>query len=157
MHTERPHFFFKIVFAIYLCLLIYIVFFTPNRVEGDYTFVHPVLLPLVDIIKKMIRGPWKSTPNEYWSGFYGNVFGNILIFIPFGFFLKIFLQKASNKRIILISALTSAAIELLQLIFRVGVCDINDVILNVSGTCAGLLIYIQLAKRSKWLCLASGL
>ncbi len=151
MHIERNNVIIKLLFLGYLCLLFYIVFFTPNRVEGDYTFVHPVLVPLVDMAEKFVKGPWKKSPEGFWSGFYGNFFGNILIFIPFGFFLKIFIPKAGNKKIILFGALASAAIEIIQLLCSIGVCDINDVILNSTGTWVGIVLYVQLIRRRKWL------
>lgn len=72
---------------------------------------------------------------------------NILLFIPFGFGLP-FITNIRLKKIILIGALFSILIELLQLItgiftkitFRIA--DINDVIFNVVGTALGYILFI---------------
>lgn len=126
------------VFVIYVALLLYFVFFseflgrTVIPDEMRYNFV-----PFKEI-SRFIRYAVQV-------GFYSvclNLIGNILVFIPFGIFIGIF-QK-DNKRIwkgILWSFNFSLAIELVQLISRVGICDIDDVILNTIGGAAGIVIY----------------
>lgn len=63
-----------------------------------------------------------------------NLFGNLIMFMPMGFFVPYFIPKA--KKIlyflgIMLSMLVS--IELLQLLTTRGICDIDDIILNLSG------------------------
>lgn len=77
-----------------------------------------------------------------------NVFGNIVMFIPFGFFLgkQITMKKSKNtkKTTILSVCMVSVSIELMQLMF--GRCaDIDDVIYNTLGGALGywFLVYNQ--------------
>lgn len=70
-----------------------------------------------------------------------NLFGNVLAFIPFGFFLPIVFKRVSNiKNIMLYGILFSLFIEILQLTTRLGSFDIDDIILNTIGTVLGFYI-----------------
>lgn len=69
-----------------------------------------------------------------------NILGNILLFIPLGFYLKAFIKDFKANIIMIISI--PIAIELTQYIFRVGSADIDDFILNVLGELIGLLILL---------------
>ncbi len=63
-----------------------------------------------------------------------NLFGNFLLLFPFGFFLPYafkFCRKFWNYFII--ASVVSIFIELLQLLFLTGSCDIDDFLLNVLG------------------------
>ena len=66
-----------------------------------------------------------------------NVFGNILIFIPFGYIMKNILK--SQLLILLISLITLVLIEFIQYILLVGVFDIVDIILNFIGILIGFV------------------
>ena len=66
--------------------------------------------------------------------------GNILLFIPLGFFLKYFIGK-KNGIVLMYTIIISVCIELTQLIFHSGVCDIDDVLLNSAGAFVGILFF----------------
>ncbi len=67
------------------------------------------------------------------------MFLNILLFVPMGFFLTMH-TKAKLIRIILYGALISLAIEILQPWITIGrVCDITDLFTNAAGTCIGAI------------------
>ena len=69
-----------------------------------------------------------------------NVFGNILIFIPFGVFISSYINSKKVYPVFFITLLTSTVVELVQL--RIGRSfDIDDIILNVLGTIIGYFIY----------------
>jgi len=71
-----------------------------------------------------------------------NLLGNILAFVPFGFFAQVvFNKKPSLLKFILIMISTSLFIEVIQLIFLVGSCDIDDIILNVLGAVFSYLLF----------------
>ena len=62
-----------------------------------------------------------------------NIFGNLLIFVPLEYFI---IELFNVKKIIpnfLISVGSILLIEILQYIFRVGIFDIDDIILDVFG------------------------
>ena len=73
--------------------------------------------------------------------FFYNVIGNILIFIPFGYFISRYIKAKKITPIFIISLVTSLTVELVQL--QIGrAFDIDDIILNVTGALTGFLIYI---------------
>lgn len=74
-----------------------------------------------------------------------NVFGNILIFIPFGLFISSYLKSKKVFPVLFISIITSTFAELVQL--KIGRSfDIDDIILNVVGSIIGYLLYLALKK-----------
>jgi glycopeptide antibiotics resistance protein len=76
---------------------------------------------------------------------------NILLMMPFGFGLP-FIANVRFKQVVVIGALFSVVIELLQLItglmahmtFRIA--DINDVIFNTLGVAIGYVLFIGFAQ-----------
>lgn len=75
-----------------------------------------------------------------------NIFGNIVVFIPFGLFLQVIKKRKTFRKSLLIVIITSMAIELMQFISGLGASDIDDVLLNSCGGIIGILIY-QLFKK----------
>ena len=66
------------------------------------------------------------------------IFHNILAFIPFGIFLGWLNKQAMSLRnVLIIGAVLSCGIELCQLIFRCGLCELDDVLDNTIGTAIG--------------------
>ncbi len=76
-----------------------------------------------------------------------DVSGNIVMFVPFGFFVPL-LWRVSGKTTAAVGFFVSLSIELMQL-FLPRWSDIDDLILNTSGTLLGLLLYQILNKRFK--------
>lgn len=82
-----------------------------------------------------------------WHDF-SNLVGNIVAFIPFGIFL-VLLSK--NNKLSFIGGLTlslslSLCLECLQVVFSLGIFDVDDLILNTSG---GLLGYVSIKLYGK--------
>lgn len=72
---------------------------------------------------------------------FGNVVGNIVIFIPLGTYLSLF---KNNKRVItnlLFVFILSLFIEIIQGFLGIGASDIDDIILNCLGGLVGILGY----------------
>jgi glycopeptide antibiotics resistance protein len=72
---------------------------------------------------------------------FGNVVGNIVIFIPLGTYLSLF---KNNKRVItnlLFIFIASLFIEIIQGLLGIGASDIDDIILNCLGGLVGILGY----------------
>lgn len=77
---------------------------------------------------------------QYWMDIYINVLGNIVLFIPFGFLGWVF-PKLSNVKTLLIHFLSAIIIvESLQYFTRLGVFDIDDIILNSIGVLIGFYL-----------------
>ncbi|MFJ5624812.1 VanZ family protein [Peribacillus loiseleuriae] len=71
-----------------------------------------------------------------------NLTGNIIGFVPFGFILPLLSSKFhSIKEVTVATFSLSLTFELLQLIFRFGSFDIDDLILNTLG---GMIGYIPI-------------
>lgn len=62
---------------------------------------------------------------------------NVVLFVPVGFLLVSGFRKMTWQRALVIGALLSFSIELLQLILRRGLCETDDVIHNVIGCAIG--------------------
>jgi len=72
--------------------------------------------------------------------FYKNVLGNVLLFIPFGYFVSDILNNRKVLVSILITFITSFSIEVIQMYIGRSF-DIDDIILNLCGGVIGYLIY----------------
>lgn len=66
---------------------------------------------------------------------------NILLYIPFGYLMHYAFPRMKRRVIIVCGFLLSAATECTQLIGRLGVCEVDDVISNTLGTVIGVLLY----------------
>ena len=71
-----------------------------------------------------------------------NIWGNIIAFMPFGSFLPIYSKRCRNVWMtVLYSFELSLLVELLQLVFKVGSFDVDDLLLNTIGGLLGYLVY----------------
>ncbi len=98
------------------------------------------------ILKTIIgRSPHSSYPlflGLFWElrhGFWKDIILNILLFIPFGFLV------GSRKGIIL-GLLLSVSIEVVQYVFLLGYCELDDILHNFIGTLLGVEIN-KIVKR----------
>jgi glycopeptide antibiotics resistance protein len=88
---------------------------------------------------------------------FGNVVGNIVIFIPLGTYLSLF---KNNKRVItnlLFIFIVSLFIEIIQGLLGIGASDIDDIILNCLGGLVGILGYkflLFILRDEKKVCVA---
>lgn len=138
----------KLLFIIYMCVLVYVVFFAEamGRTPQD-GYVYN-LTPLKEI-KRFMKYIWDN--DALGSVARLNIFGNIIAFIPFG----IYLPYTSESKLGFISTFLytfslSLTIELVQLITKVGSCDVDDIILNTLGGVIGYIlwyIYTKLRKK----------
>jgi glycopeptide antibiotics resistance protein len=71
---------------------------------------------------------------------------NIVLFVPIGLILGGLPIKISWHKVALIGCGLSVLIELLQLVFKRGICEIDDVMHNTLGSLIGYFIYLQLLK-----------
>lgn len=76
-----------------------------------------------------------------------NLVGNVVMFIPLGYFVpRVWLKFRSFFRCVLLALGLVLAVEILQLFTLLGSCDIDDLILNILGTALGYLIW-KLQKK----------
>jgi len=101
-----------VIFIVYLIFLAYFLFFSDYR--------HVVGL----------------------KSFMLNIVGNIVGFMPCGFFLPIISRRSRCWfNTMFLSFLFSLCIETIQLIFKVGCFDVDDMILNTLGGILGYILY----------------
>lgn len=72
--------------------------------------------------------------------FFKNVIGNMIMFVPFGFFVSYFLKLDKISTISVLTLLTSITIEETQLLIG-RVFDVDDLILNLIGGIIGFVLY----------------
>lgn len=129
----------RILFVIYIILLAYFLFFSEHygRTEtlGNYRYN----LVLFKEVRRFIIYR-KELGME---SFLVNILGNILAFAPFGFALPII--SVHNRKlinIVLLSMEFSLTVELLQLMLKVGIFDVDDIFLNTLGGLFGGLCFV---------------
>ena len=70
-----------------------------------------------------------------------NIAGNFVLFFPMGIFLPCLFPKTEKfHKTALISICTIFGVELLQLLLRRGIFDVDDLILNISGWLLGFAV-----------------
>lgn len=127
--------FLNLVFIIYILLLYQLLTSTELNTASGINIV-----PFTEIFRYKIG----STLFMY------NVIGNILIFVPFGYFVSSYVKATKFSHILFISVITSLTVELVQL--QIGRSfDIDDIILNVTGSIIGFLLFIGLTAIKKHL------
>ena len=77
--------------------------------------------------------------------FLKNVLGNIIMFLPYGFFTSYFLKEKKLLPIFILTAVASLTIESTQLMIG-RVFDIDDILLNIVGGILGHYLYIVILK-----------
>lgn len=101
---------------------------------------------------------WKLIPFwSYWEmivnkseNMWKQILYNIVVFVPWGILLPLLYTKARQWKITILSAtIFSLVIELIQLIFRLGFFEFDDIFNNVLGTFIGFGIWKLVSKRTR--------
>lgn len=132
----------SVLFICYLLALCYFLFFAENLGRTGSSGFHYNFQPFKEISRYIVYrkqiGFWSVTLN---------LLGNIVAFLPMGvFFPLIFDSKMKGFSTILISFEISVLVELIQLLSKVGSCDVDDVILNTLGSIIGCILYYIVKK-----------
>ncbi len=137
-----------IFFALYILLLFYILFFSELSGRGlmNRTRISYNMQPFLEIKRYLFH--WRQI------GLFSsllNLFGNIIGFAPLGFLLPSFSRRCRRYwyNTIMAGYLLSFAVEWIQLVFRAGSCDIDDIILNTLGTAVGYFGFILVQGRRR--------
>ena len=116
-----------LVFIIYILCLYYVLTYQDINYGGIN------LVPF----KEMFRYEFGSYK------FMKNIIGNIVLFIPFGFFAAHYIDGHKSKLHILITLIVATSAEIIQ--YYIGrIFDIDDIILNVFGGFIGYLLFVAL-------------
>ena len=127
--------FLNLIFIVYILLLFELLTSTEMNTGGGLNIV-----PFTEMFRYEIGSKL----------FIFNVVGNILVFVPFGYFVSGYVKASKVSHILFISLITSLTVELVQL--QIGRSfDVDDIILNVVGSIIGFLLFIGLTAIKKHL------
>lgn len=129
-----------ILFVMYILLLIYFLFFAEWYGRGPDTPPQDGynLTPFLEI-----KRFWRHRELLGFRIVFLNLAGNIIGFIPFGFILPVLHRHFRHGfLVIFLGCLLSSLVEYMQYVLKVGSCDVDDVILNTTGTLLGYLFFI---------------
>lgn len=127
-----------ILFIIYIIGLCYFLFFSEGYGRTGITHGYRYNLVLFKEINRFI----KYRADVGFTSFAVNIFGNIFAFSPFGFVLPIISPR--NRKFFNVALLGfefSLMIEIIQLLFKVGIFDVDDIFLNTIGSIIGYIIF----------------
>ncbi|KRL68276.1 VanZ family protein [Companilactobacillus versmoldensis] len=134
------HEFWLTVFAFYVFLLYFLTVFRDGYFPWQFKLYWD--LPLSDVNFTPLVETFKLLNGTSILDFLYNLYGNIMWFVPMGFFIPALLEKNRGFiRVVIIGALISVSIETFQFLLQTGVSDIDDVISNTIGTAIGFLLY----------------
>lgn len=130
------------LFVLYIICIVYFLIFSDMFGRGEYTERRYNLHPLQEIQRFITYGDQMSHMSVFL-----NLYGNIIAFIPFGMLLR----WARNKNTTLLQAFLYSlvftfTIETAQYITKLGVFDVDDIIMNTLGGVIGYGIYYVTAK-----------
>ena len=141
----------KILFSIYI---LFLILFVVLKFDGSFERIISLHNSIIENEKDVLRNinlipfrtmsPYLKNITEPYA--FKNIIANILVFIPLGFFISNKNPKNVFKALIICLGVI-LSIELIQLFFKIGFFDVDDIILNLTGSLIGLLISILTRKR----------
>jgi glycopeptide antibiotics resistance protein len=78
-----------------------------------------------------------------------NLLGNILPFIPIGLLSPLVVRSVSWQKALLFGVVTGVSFEVMEVVFRVGIFDVDDVLLNAFGFMVGYGAWVLLKLRAQ--------
>ncbi len=142
----------KLLFYIYIAFLI---LFVVLKFDGSFERIISLHNSIIENEKDGLRNinlipfrsisPYLRNITEPYA--FKNIIANILVFIPLGFFVSNKNSKNVFKTLVIcLSVILS--IECIQLLFKIGFFDVDDIILNFIGSLIGMGINKILIKES---------
>lgn len=119
----------KYAFIVYIMCLFYVVTFQ------DVSWSSSNFIPFREIFRYQIGSKL----------FFKNVIGNMIMFIPYGFFVGYFLKLDKLKTAVIMVLIASITIETTQLVIG-RVFDVDDILLNLVGGIIGFYIFSIIYK-----------
>jgi glycopeptide antibiotics resistance protein len=98
-------------------------------------------IPFKSIISNIVEA-------THWTVWFKMIVGNVLLFMPLGFYLPLVAKKHMNVwKAVIIGFCVSLCIEVMQMLIsllincRYRAFDVDDLLLNTAGTVLGLVIF----------------
>ncbi len=128
----------KLLFVLYIGFVFYFLLIsevygrTGNVVEYQYNLV----------LLREIRRFWNYREQLGWFATIANLAGNVVVFIPFGFLMPMASKSRSLVVTTFYSFILSLAVEVFQLVLKVGCFDVDDLLLNTVGGLIGYIAFV---------------
>lgn len=141
----------SILFNIYLLLLVLIVLLKFNG-NLEFAYIKAIRQSLLDSNDLNINLVLFDTINSYSSIMlshqfaFKNIVGNIVAFVPLGFFMSLLFFKKNIIKTLFAGVLVVLSIESIQFITKIGFFDVDDVLLNSIGILIGYIISLVFKK-----------
>jgi glycopeptide antibiotics resistance protein len=75
-----------------------------------------------------------------------NLFGNIIPFMPIGFLVPLIVRSISWQKVLALGVVTGLTFEVMEIVFRVGIFDVDDIILNAFGVTVGYGVSVMFKR-----------
>lgn len=141
----------RLLFYIYIAFLI---LFVVLKFDGSFERIISLHNSIIENEKDGLRNinlipfrsisPYLRNITEPYA--FKNIIANILVFIPLGFFVSNKNSKNVFKTLVICISVI-LLIECIQLLFKIGFFDVDDIILNFIGSLIGVLINLVAQKR----------
>lgn len=141
------------LFILYIMLLSYFLFFSERYGRTANSQQYRYNLVLFEEIKRFIT--YRDTLG--FESVFVNIIGNVFAFSPFGFVLPIISPR--NRKFLNVTLLSfelSLSVELMQLLLKVGIFDVDDIFMNTVGGMVGYIcfavcygLYKKIIRKSK--------
>jgi len=143
----------SILGAVYALGMLWLLFHrAPHAAADGYwrslpAYVNPVPFRTVfRLARAVLRAPGAPRAASYLA----NLLGNVLLFVPAGFFLPALWKKERRYGVFLLTAAGMILLlETAQLFTLLGFFDVDDLILNLLGMSAGFLLFRLFAGKKK--------
>ena len=128
----------KVLFLLYVVFLIYFLFLAEWYGRTGISEEYRYNLELFREIKRFI------IYREQLGAFavFANLAGNILIFVPYSFFISVASRERGFFKTLFFSMGLSLCVEIIQLFTRVGSFYVDDILLNTIGGVLGYIIFL---------------
>lgn len=140
----------KILFSIYI---LFLILFIVLKFDGSFERIISLHNSIIENEKDGLRNinlipfrsmsPYLRDITEPYA--FKNIAANIVVFIPLGFFISNKNPKNVFKALIICLGVI-LSIELIQLFFKIGFFDVDDIILNFIGSLLGVFISLFVRK-----------
>ena len=128
----------KVLFVLYILFVFYFLIFSDwygrTGVMREY---HYNL-----VLFKEINRFWNYREQLGAFATFTNLFGNVVIFLPFGFFMPMASKYRSFWGTAINSFALSLVVETFQLLTKVGCFDVDDLLLNTAGGILGYITFV---------------
>lgn len=128
----------KVLFLLYVGFLIYFLFLAEWYGRTGVSEEYRYNLELFREIKRFII--YRDQLGAF--AVFANLAGNILIFVPYGFFISMASRSRGFFKTLFFSMGLSLCVEITQLFSRVGSFDVDDILLNTVGGVVGHIIFL---------------